>query len=103
MKRYCDFRRSLTCPTCGYKAKRRPHVRVCRPPRDTFRPVDVGKIVERGLKSIGVTPALLERVTGKPGGCGCQRRKQWLTEAGNDVQYKARAALLAARKFYVGD
>lgn len=104
--KYCDFRESLTCPACGYKARRRPHIRVCRPPPNTWRPVDVGALVERGLTAIGVTPQLVEKLTGttgKPGGCGCGRRKKWLTEKGNEAQVAARKALVKVRQFYLGD
>lgn len=65
----------------------------------------VGDVVERWLTRIGITKERVERLTrtaGKPGGCGCPARKKWLNEAGADLQRKARAALLAARRFYVG-
>jgi hypothetical protein len=68
--------------------------------------VPIGDLVERGLTAIGITKARVERWTrteGKPGGCGCEGRKRWLNEVGNEVQITARNALVAAKKFYVGD
>jgi hypothetical protein len=62
--------------------------------------------VERGLTAIGITKERVERWTrtaGKPGGCGCAGRQRWLNEVGDRVQIQAREALLAARRFYVGD
>lgn len=106
MELQCDFSASLTCPRCGYRARQQNTHRVCRPPRDTFRPVDIGALVERGLTAVGVTKERVERLTGtagKPGGCGCQERKTWLTKAGNKVQRAAHDALVAAKNFYLGD
>jgi hypothetical protein len=73
---------------------------------DEWRPVPIGDLVERGLTAIGITKERVEKLTrteGKPGGCGCEGRKRWLNETGNRVQVKARNALLAAKRFYVGD
>lgn len=39
----------------------------------------------------------------EPSGCGCAGRQKWLNEVGNKVQTDARNALIAAKKFYVGD
>jgi hypothetical protein len=105
---FCNFdNTSLTCPTCGYVAKRLPTYRECRPvPEKVWRPIPIGDLVERGLTAIGITKERVERLTrteGKPGGCGCESRKRWLNEAGNEVQVKARNALIAAKKFYVGE
>lgn len=74
--------------------------------RPEWRPVPIGDLVERGLTAIGVTKERVERLTrtqGKPGGCGCPARQRWLNEVGNRVQIEARNALIAARKFYVGE
>lgn len=105
---HCDYDpETRTCRVCGHVAKRLPTHRNCIPPRiQPWRPVDVGALVEKGLTAVGITPELVEKLTGtadKPGGCGCGRRKKWLTEKGNEVQIAARNALLAAKKFYVGD
>jgi hypothetical protein len=74
--------------------------------REEWKPLPIGDLVERGLTAIGVTKERVERLTrteGKPGGCGCAGRKRWLNEVGNKVQTDARNALIAAKKFYVGD
>jgi len=104
----CDFNNpTQTCANCGYAAKRLPTYRACRPvPERAWRPLPIGDLVERGLTAIGVTKALVESLTrtaGKPGGCGCAARQKWLNEVGNKLQTDARNALIAARKFYVGD
>jgi hypothetical protein len=104
----CDFQNDAkTCPRCGYVAKSLPTFRECRPvPAQQWRPIDVGELVERGLSAIGITKARIEKLTrtaNKPGGCGCQRRKRWLTDAGNRAQYAARDAARAAHKFYFGN
>lgn len=98
----CDFNNpSLTCPTCGYVAKRLPTYRECRPtPQPEWHPIMVGDLVERGLTALGITQERVERLTrtqGKPGGCGCQQRKKWLNEKGVEVQKSMRAA---AKKLY---
>ena len=104
----CDFNnRSLTCQECGYKAKRLPTYRECRPvPEAVWRPVMVGDLVERGLTAIGITKDSVERITrteGKPGGCGCEGRKRWLNETGARVQVAARDALQRVKRATVGD
>jgi hypothetical protein len=104
----CDFNNpALTCPTCGYVAKKLPTYRECRPvPEQVWRPIPIGDLVEKGLTAIGITKERVERLTraaGKPGGCGCAQRQKWLNEVGNKVQIKARNALVAARKMYLGD
>lgn len=38
----------------------------------------VGDAVERGLSSVGITKERVEKLTGKP--CGCGERKVWLNE-----------------------
>ncbi len=101
----CDFNnRKRTCPVCGYKAKRLPTHRVCRPvPPKVWRPIAVGDLVERGLTRLGITKERVERWTrtaGKPGGCGCDRRKKWLNDAGFRVQYAVIGAVKKAQAFY---
>lgn len=103
----CDFNNpALTCPTCGYKARRLPTYRECRPlPPKVWRPIPVGDVVERCLTRLGITKERVERWTrtaGKPGGCGCAARQQWLNDVGNRVQVAARARLLALHGFYFG-
>ena len=104
----CDFNNpALVCPKCGYRARRLPTERECRPvPEKVWRPIPIGDLVEKGLTAIGVTKERVEKLTrteGKPGGCGCEGRKKWLNEVGNKVQIKARNALVAARKMYLAD
>lgn len=105
---YCDFNNSdKTCTRCGYVAKRLPTYRRCAAVRDdAWQPLPIGDLVERGLTAIGITKERVEKLTrteGKPGGCGCGARQKWLNEVGNKVQTDARNALIAAKKFYVGD
>lgn len=107
MTDFCQFDpATLTCPTCGYRAKRLPTYRVCRPvPEKPWRPVKVGDAVERWLTAIGITRERVEawtRTAGKPGGCGCEARKQWLNDAGDRVQAAIRHRLIAARNWYLG-
>lgn len=102
----CDFNNpSLACPTCGYRAKRLPTYRECRPvPETPWRPIPIGDVVERWLTRVGVSKERVQSWTRRVGiqDCGCTSRQKWLNEWGNDVQRKARAALLKARRFYVG-
>lgn len=99
----CDFTSSLTCPTCGYRAKSRPTFRVCRPPPvQRWRPFLLGNFVERWLTRLGVTKERVERWTrtaGKPGGCGCASRQLWLNEWGIVVQRWFRDAAAKYRQF----
>jgi hypothetical protein len=108
MTSLCDFDNpAQTCPTCGYVARRLPTYRECRPvPEKVWRPVPIGDLVERGLTAIGITKERVEALTrtaGKPGGCGCAGRQKWLNELGNRVQTDARNAMIAAKRFYVGE
>lgn len=93
----CDFSTSLTCPTCGYRAKHPKTYRRCRPPAEP-KPVLVGDLVAAGLERIGITKELASKVVG--GDCGCQKRQNWLNEAGVKVQNAARQAIKAAGRFY---
>ena len=82
----------------------RPDVRPTQ--EKVWQPIPIGDLVERGLTAIGITKERVEALTrteGKPGGCGCAGRQKWLNEVGNKVQVEARNALIAAKKFYVGD
>jgi hypothetical protein len=104
----CDFQNpERTCPTCGYVAKTLPLYRMCAPvPEDIWEPIPIGDLVEKGLTALGITKERVEKLTrteGKPGGCGCAGRQKWLNELGNKVQTDARNALLAAKRFYVGE
>lgn len=93
----CDFASGLTCPRCGYRAKRANTFRRCRPPAEP-QPVMVGDLVAAGLEWIGITKEAVSAVVG--GDCGCDRRQSWLNEAGIKVQQGARKAVQAAARFY---
>ena len=72
---------------------------VSGPPRDL---IAVGDIVASALEKIGVTKALVEKVTGtqgKPGGCGCQQRQNTLNQVGYVVQEKMHDGFDAAKQF----
>lgn len=93
----CDFSASLTCPSCGYRAKHANTFRRCRPPAEPA-PVMVGDLVAAGLERVGITKELASKVVG--GDCGCERRQSWMNEVGVAVQRHARAAIHAAARFY---
>jgi len=98
----CDFdNQAMTCPACGYVARRLPTYRECRPvPQPEWQPIMVGDLVEKALTAVGITKERVEAITrtaGKPGGCGCQYRQKWLNEAGVRVQKSIRQA---AQKMY---
>lgn len=105
MSPLCDFDNpSLTCPRCGFRAKRIPTYRHCQPvPDPVWRPIMVGDLVERWLTSIGITKERVERWTrtaGKPGGCGCAQRQKWLNDYGVRVQRKLRKGFESVRRVY---
>ena len=61
-------------------------------PREPF---GLGDLVAAGLAAVGITPQLVERVTGRKG-CGCKRRQRALNEAGYAVQ-RAVAEMVAGK------
>lgn len=68
-----------------------------------WRPIAVGDLVENALKSIGITPSVVERLTrtaSKPGGCGCKRRQQWLNQWGYEKQEQVERLLNKAARWY---
>lgn len=102
-----------TCARCGWVIDNQemPQMATCpvcptlEAKPQGWRPIMVGDLVEKALTKIGITKPLVEKLTrteGKPGGCGCAGRQKWMNEAGIVVQKKARAALLAAKDFYLG-
>lgn len=106
MTDYCQFSADcMTCPTCGYQARRLPTYRVCRPvPERPWRPFKVGDAVEKILTRVGITRERVERWTrtaGKPGGCGCEARKRWLNEWGDAIQLATWRTLLRVRDIYL--
>lgn len=65
----------------------------------------LGDIVESVLTAVGITKERVERWTrtaGKPGGCGCEARKQWLNAVGDRFRHAVRDWLLAFRDLYLG-
>lgn len=44
------------------------------------RPRGLGDRVELALKSVGITPEKVSKITGKP--CNCGKRKEWLNRLG---------------------
>lgn len=101
----CDFNnRRMTCPACGYRARRLPTFRYCRPvAAKEWRPVAVGDAVEKALSTLGISKERVQRLTRAVGveGCGCPARQRWLNEAGNKVQIRARELLRKIGRFYV--
>ena len=101
----CQFdTQTMECPACGYVASKLPTLRECQPtPKggDAWRPVMLGDLVERGLSAVGITKERVERAAGRP--CGCGGRQTSLNQWGVNVQLKARAGLIEARKFILGD
>lgn len=99
----CEFSASMVCPRCGYKARRLPTFRRCRPvPPKPWRPFMLGDFVERVLTRCGITKARVERWTrteNKPGGCGCASRQRWLNEWGVGVQKQVRRLATKYRRF----
>ena len=103
----CNFAQhdsAWRCVDCGRVVR----VASARPPFAACRRNGrgLGDMVADGLSAVGITKERVEALTrteGKPGGCGCAGRQKWLNEAGNKVQTDARNALIAAKKFYVGD
>jgi hypothetical protein len=106
--KHCKFaQHDMTCPACGYKARRLPTFRECRPvPKPVWRPIAIGDVVERWLTRIGITRERVERWTrtaGKGGGCGCEARKRWLNDVGFWVQWRIRSGYFAVQRFYLGE
>jgi hypothetical protein len=76
----CDFvehRRGFQCRRCGkvVRTAQKP-VAVCgSTPR-----AGLGDMVAAGLQAVGITPARVSAVTGRP--CGCKKRQEKLNELG---------------------
>jgi hypothetical protein len=71
-----------------------------------WEPIAVGDLVERVLASAGITSERVEkwtRTAGKPGGCGCGGRREWLNETGFKVQWRIRSGYFAVQRFYLGE
>lgn len=101
---------TLTCSECGRVVKSKyttasancPKPKIAeryQPPRNL---INVGDIVASALEKIGVTKALVEKVTGtqgEPGGCGCEQRQDTLNQVGYVVQEKMHDGFDAAKQF----
>ena len=99
-QKLCEFGPDMTCRRCGAVAKSLPSFRVCEVLQRQL--IAVGDVVASALEKIGVTKALVERVTGtqgKPGGCGCQQRQNTLNKVGYVVQEKMHDGFDAAKQF----
>ena len=78
---YCDFSEALTCPRCGYVAKRRPTIRECRPVPG------LGDMVASGLAAVGITKERAQAVANAVGvkDCGCVKRQSALNKLGEKL------------------
>lgn len=98
------------CGRCGWvidnqSRPQRATCPICPTLPEPRKPIMVGDLLERGLRSIGITKQIVERITrtaGKSGGCGCQQRQRWMNDAGIAVQKQAAAWTETARRFYFG-
>jgi hypothetical protein len=69
----CDINpQTLTCTRCGKPAPSADIRRNCQ-----GKP-GLGDVVALWLERLGITPARIERFTGRP--CGCEQRKRWLNQ-----------------------
>ena len=104
----CTFNESMVCRTCGYVAKRLPTHRVCGPvgTPPPWRPKHkLGDAVERAFSAVGVSKERVERWTrtaGKPGGCGCNKRKRLLNDLGDSVQIAGHNAAVLVGSMFKG-
>jgi len=125
----CDFlfetdgdRLRATCARCGrvarvksrrvYAACRRAerpmtaeelsaYVESARDP-DGWKPAQVGDLVERGLKAVGITEERVRRWTGARD-CGCSARRSALNVAGDRLQRTAREIGKSIARVYLGE
>lgn len=88
----CDFNNpETTCPRCGYKAGGRDWLKNCPKASDSeLTPplLPLGDYLEKGLQTIGITPARVAAVLGSCG--GCPERKAWLNRLGDWIARKAK-------------
>lgn len=82
--RYLECRNGeAVCDRCGFRVGCRNIVaHVCRP-----KAAGLGDTVAAGLAAVGITPARVSRMIGRP--CGCERRKQRLNELGAWIAKRA--------------
>lgn len=79
--RHCDFSDGLTCPHCGYVAKRQRTIRMCKPPPG------LGDMVASGLAAVGITKERAQAVANAVGvkDCGCAKRQAALNRLGEKL------------------
>lgn len=68
---------------------------------DGWKPAQIGDLVERGLKAVGITEERVKRWTGAKD-CGCSRRRSALNVHGERLQRRIREAAKAVREMYLG-
>jgi hypothetical protein len=69
----CDINpQTLTCTRCGKPAPSADIHRNCQ------GEPGLGDVVALWLERLGITPARIERLTGRP--CGCEKRKRWMNQ-----------------------
>lgn len=61
--------------------------------------VAVGDAVERVLSAVGITPALVQRLT-RTKNCGCKSRQKWLNQWGYRQQERMERLLNQAARWY---
>ena len=69
---------------------------------DGWKPAQLGDIVERGLKAIGITEQRVSRWT-RARECGCSARRSALNAWGERQQRKIREAAKAVARAYLGE
>lgn len=108
----CNFLRTDTgwaCSVCGRAIRVHtdiaPHAR-CGGTVPLWKPTHkLGDAVERMLSAVGVSKERVERWTGtagKPGGCGCSKRKQTLNDLGDSVQIAGHNAAVLVGSLFKG-
>ena len=108
----CNFLRTDTgwaCSVCGraipVHTDIAPYAR-CGGTVPLWKPSHkLGDAVERMLSAVGVNKERVERWTGtagKPGGCGCSKRKQTLNDLGDRVQTAGHNAAVLVGEMFKG-
>jgi hypothetical protein len=75
MSEFCECDPDGNCTKCGRKMKSCVAKRHCRP--------GLGDYVEMALSSVGITKERVEKITGKP--CGCGKRQEALNRLGRKL------------------
>ncbi len=83
---WCVFNDQAVCVACKRKTANPESRRMCRAgpaaaeaePRQVAEEPGLGDVVALWLERFGITPARIERLTGRP--CGCEKRKRWLNQ-----------------------